>query len=279
MKTVLFLASLTACCHSAFGQAQPSASSAAASVCNSTKILSVENFASSNATNALGGISRILWCDFEFPAPTTPVTSVLVHGQHAFITLQNTQQTSPVTSVIFHGYPSFVPQQIVAQLPNSGVPVNPAELQLRRDGQTIASASIQIEDFSPGIFTLDGTPAGPAIVRDSKLNYIFESNPAHAGEAVTVFSEGLGPTDPFVPSGSVPTGLAVTTTTPQVYVGGQLAVVILSRLATAQANPSAAGVYEVTFVVPHVKAGTANLPIYISIVGKTSNTAMLPVAQ
>ena len=43
MKTVLFIATLTACCHSAFGQAQPSASSAAASVCDSTKILSVEN--------------------------------------------------------------------------------------------------------------------------------------------------------------------------------------------------------------------------------------------
>jgi uncharacterized protein (TIGR03437 family) len=271
MRNFLLLVTIVACCGGAFGQSPPS-------TCDSTKILSVQNLASGDTVNSLGGLSKISWCDFEFPAPTTPVTSVLVHGQPAFITYKTVMQSSPVTSVILHGYPSFVPHEIVAQLPNSGVPIESVQLQLRRGSSTIASTSIQIQDFSPGIFTLDGTPAGPAIVWDSVMNYILETNPAHSGEAVTVFCEGLGPTNPFVPTGSVPKGLAVTTSTPQVFVGTQLAPVILSRLASGNATPSAAGVYEVTFVVPPVTAGRADLPIYLSIGGKTSNTALLPVA-
>jgi len=265
MRFFWSLAAFVVCSGSAFGQS-----------CDSIKILSVENFASGVTSNSLGGISKILWCDFELPAPTTPVTSVLVHGQPAFIALQSIMQTSPVTSVIFHGYPSYVPQEIVAQLPNTGVPINAAQLQLLRGNMTVASTSIQIEDFAPGIFTLDGTPAGPAVVFNSSMRYILANKPAHAGEALTVFCEGLGPTSPFVPAGSVPNGLAFTTTTPQVYVGNQLAAVIVSKLASVAATPSAAGIYEVKFVVPPVSSG--NLPIYLSIGGKTSNTATLPVA-
>ncbi len=278
MKAVLLVATFVASCGTAFGQSPSAPPAAIPSTCDSTKILSVENFAAGDSSSSLGGISKIMWCDFEFPPPTTPVTSVLVHGKKAFITLQNVTQTSPVTSVIFHGYPSYVPQQIVAQLPNVGVPTGTAQLHLSRGNQTVASTSIQVEEFGPGIFTLDSKPGGPAIVQDSLMNYILEGNPAQSGQAVTVFCEGLGPTSPFVPTGSVPDGLAATTTTPQVYVGGQLAPVILSRLATGGATPSAAGVYEVTFVVPAGTGGKAVLPIYLAIGGKTSNTATLPVA-
>jgi uncharacterized protein (TIGR03437 family) len=270
MRNSLLLATLVAC-GSAFGQSL-------SSTCDSTKILSVQNLASGETANSLGGLSKISWCDFEFPAPTTPVTSVLVHGRPAFITYKTVMQSSPVTSVILHGYPSFVPHEIVAQLPNLEVPVESVQLQLRRGGSIIASTAIQIHDFSPGIFTLDSTPGGPAIVTDSVMNYILETNPAHSGEAVTLFCEGLGPTNPFVPTGSVPKGLAVTTTTPQVFVANQSAPVILSRLASGGSTPSPVGVYEVTFVVPPVTGGKSNLPIYVSIGGKSSNTALLPVA-
>jgi uncharacterized protein (TIGR03437 family) len=108
------------------------------------------------------------------------------------------------------------------------------------------------------------------------MHYILLNQPAQSGAVVTILCEGLGPTVPFVPTGSVPNGLAVTITNPQVFVGNQLATVILSRLATNSAGPAAAGVYEVTFVVPSVGGG--NEPIYISIGGTTSNTAVLPVA-
>jgi uncharacterized protein (TIGR03437 family) len=277
MKAFWLVASLAGCATGVFGQPSSSASGSNPSTCNATQILSVENFASGTAANSLGSIASISWCDFEFPAPTTPVTSVLVHGQPAFITLQNVMQTTPVTSVIFHGYPSYVSQQIVAQLPNYGVSVNPAQLQLLRGNQTVASTSIQLSEFAPGIFTLNASPAGPAVVMDPRMNYILPANPARPGEAVTVFCEGLGPTNPFVPTGTVPQGLAVTVTTPQVFVGGQLAPVISSRLSRVDAIPSAAGVYEVTFVVPSVTTGTLNQPLYLQIGGKTSNTALLPV--
>ena len=271
MRKSLLLATLVAC-GSAFGQSP-------ASTCDSTKILSVQNLASGSTVNSLGGLSKILWCDFEFPAPTTPVTSVLVHGEPAFITFKTVMQSSPVTSVILHGYPSYVPHEIVAQLPNSGVPLESVQLQLHRSGSTIASTAIQIHDFSPGIFTLDTTSTGPAIVTDSEMNYILETNPAHSGEAVTLLCEGLGPTNPFVPSGTVPKGLAVTTSTPQEsFVGNQSAPVIFFRLASGSATPSPAGVYEVTFVVPPVTGSKASVPIYLSIGGKNSNIAQLPVA-
>jgi hypothetical protein len=72
MRNVLLLATIAAGCGSAFGQSPPS-------TCDSTKILSVQNLASGDTANSLGGLSKISWCDFEFPAPTPPVTSVLVH--------------------------------------------------------------------------------------------------------------------------------------------------------------------------------------------------------
>src|SRR5581483_1233780 len=277
MDRVLSLALAAGCCGLAWGQSKLAVNSPAS--CDSTKILSVENFATGQPANSLGGMAKISWCDFEFPPPTTPVTSILVHGQKAFITLQGAAQTSPVTSVIFHGHPSFSPQQIVAQLPNSGVPVDTPVLQLRRGNQILASRQIQVGDFAPGIFTLNGVTTGPAIVWDSTKNYILQDHPAHIGEAVTVFCEGLGPTDPFVPSGSVPKGLAVTTSNPQVFVGGQLASVIVSKLSTGSVVPSLAGVYEVTFVVPSVPTAphvVSSQTISMTIGGKTSNTATLP---
>jgi uncharacterized protein (TIGR03437 family) len=279
MRKGWLLGTFIACCGIALGQSPDKPAAAATpTTCDSTKILSVENLASGAGNNSLGGLSKISWCEFEFPAPTTPVTSVLVHGEKAFITLQTVTPTSPVTSVILHGYPSLVPQQIVAQLPNSGVSIGSTQLQLRHGDTTIAFTSVQMEEFAPGIFTLDNQPGGPAIVQDSSTNYILPSNPAQPGQAVTVFCEGLGPTNPFVPAGTVPTGLAATITTPQVYVGGQSAVVIVSRLATGATKPSSAGVYEVTFIVPNVAAGTSELPIYLTIGSKTSNTAVLPIA-
>ena len=111
-----WLLAIVVVCGSALGQSLPS-------TCDSTKILSVQNLASGDTANSLGGLSKISWCDFEFPAPTTPVTSVLVHGQPAFITYKTVMQSSPVTSVILHGYPSFMRHEIVAQLPNLGVPL------------------------------------------------------------------------------------------------------------------------------------------------------------
>jgi len=247
------------------------------STCNATQILSVDNFAAGGPANSLGGIARISWCDFEFPAPTTQLTSVLVHGRPAFITLQQTEPTSPVTSVILHGYPSYVPRQIVVQLPNLMATTDSASLELLRGAQTVASTSVQIQEFAPGIFTMDGTPNGPAVAWSSPMNYIVQGNPARPGQVVTLFCEGLGPTFPFVPAGSVPSGMAISTTFPQIYVGNQLAPVILSRLSSSSGTPSAAGVYEVSFVVPALSSG--NQPIYLTIGGQTSNAATLAVTQ
>jgi uncharacterized protein (TIGR03437 family) len=189
MRNFWLPAALAAGCVSVFGQTPTS-------TCDSTRILSVENLASGATANALGGLSKISWCDFEFPAPTTPVTSVLVHGQPAFISFKTALQTSPVTSVILHGYPSYVPQEIVAQIPNCWIPTATAQLELRRGNVTLASTTIPVGDFSPGIFTLDGTPTGPAVVWDSTQNYILGTNPAHPGEAVTIFLRGFGQTMP-----------------------------------------------------------------------------------
>lgn len=186
--------------------------------------------------------------------------------------------TSPVTSVIYHGYPSFTPQELVVQLPNSGLSTGSVELQLRRGSSTIASKSIQMDEYAPGIFTLDGTATGEAIVQDLNLDYIFDANPAHPGQVVTIFCEGLGPTNPFVPAGSVPTGLAFTASNPQIYVGNQLASLVISDLRGGNEAPSAAGIYNVSFVVPSVSGANISQPIYITIGGKTSNIATIPVA-
>ena len=269
MKLIIFAALSLAVV--TFGQKKPPAA------CDSTNIASIQNLASGQSTFAPGSLAQILWCDLEFPAVTTPISSVLVHGLNAPVTFIDLSQTTQVTSIAYHGYPGFTPREVVIQLPNASLVPGGAQVQIMRGASVLASTGIQVDGFAPGLFTMNGQPDGPALARNA-VNYVSGSNAVHVGDTVTIYCEGLGPTTPFVNAGNVPGFQAVTTYTPEVVVGNMAASVTLSKLVPLPSMlPSAAGVYEVTFVVPPVNTNKPNQPIYVQTQGFKSNVASLAV--
>jgi uncharacterized protein (TIGR03437 family) len=256
----------------AFGQKNPPAAS------NSTNIVSIQNLASGQSRFSPGSLAQVLWCDLEFPAVTTPITSVLVHGQFAAPTFVDKTQTTLVTSVAYHGYPGFTPREFVIQLPNIGLPTGKTDVQIMRGAAVLASTGIQADIFAPGLFTMDGQPNGPVLARNG-IDYVAGSNVVHVGDAITIYCEGLGPTTPFVPIGVVPTFPAVVLSPPQVVVGNMVASVSIAKLVEGPPfpNPSPAGMYEVTFVIPPVNTNKGSQPIYVQTGGFKSNVASLTV--
>ena len=254
---------------SAFAQGKKSAV-----ICDSTQIVSVANLATGDDALSPGALAKVLWCDFEFPQSATPVASISVHGQPAFVAMASRGQATPVTSVVLRGYPSFRPQEFIVQLPGD-LDTGGTDLTVQTASAS-ASKDINIDSVSPGIFTLDQQPKGPAIAQNDN-GYILGDNAAQVGSTITIYATGLGATTPFVPAGQVPSGPADTVETPEVRIGDQQAVVVSSRLSPFTGFPSAAGIYEVTVVVPPVDTSQQSQKIHLRIGGRRSNVATLPV--
>jgi len=253
----------------AFGQTP-----ATCSADTGARILSIQNLASGSTTLSPGTLAKVLWCDLEFPAPTTPVYSALVNGQQALVIfpdLSTALQTTAVSSVAYRGYPGFTPREAEIYLnSNQPLPHNPV-VQIARTGGQVASAEIQADSYSPGIFTMNRRPNGPAIARNN-VDYIGGNNLVYAGDTISIYATGLGATSPIPPN--------ATMVTPEVYVGKQQALVTGSKtlpLAGALGFPPPIGMYEVTFVVPPIDPSADTQPIFIRIGGIKSNVATLAV--
>jgi uncharacterized protein (TIGR03437 family) len=115
--------------------------------------------------------------------------------------------------------------------------------------------------------------AGVVAARDVNGVQIFANRPALRGQAISLYGNGLGPVTDQPASGERAPAepLARTRTEPVVTIGGQQAEVLFSGLA-----PGYAAVYQINVVVPEgVDAG--NQPVTVSIGGRTSKAAILPV--
>jgi hypothetical protein len=104
--------------------------------------------------------------------------------------------------------------------------------------------------------TVITTPNGPAVVHgDGKL--VSSSNPAQAGETLSLYASGLGPTSPSVPSGQpFPQGAASTANAPiEVVVNGKSSSVLY-----AGGYPGSIDGYQVNFRLPAaLSPGNASL--------------------
>jgi uncharacterized protein (TIGR03437 family) len=110
--------------------------------------------------------------------------------------------------------------------------------------------------FRPEILTI---PTGPAVAHSSDFTLVTPSKPARAGEILSVFATGLGPTrpgvDPAVPFPANP--LAVVNSPVEVLVNGVSAEVL-----GAAGYPGTTDRYQVNFRVPSdTSPGTASLQV------------------
>jgi uncharacterized protein (TIGR03437 family) len=153
----------------------------------------------------------------------------------------------------------------------------PWELQ----GQTSVQVKVNV-NFSPSnVFTISLASVAPAFflmadgnvwARDLNYNAINAGDPAHPGETLQLYANGLGPVTNQPASGDpAPNGPFSETATPVVKIGTQQATVLFSGLV-----PGSGTLYVVNVVVP-LSLAPGTYPITVSIGGRTSPAATIVV--
>jgi uncharacterized protein (TIGR03437 family) len=128
--------------------------------------------------------------------------------------------------------------------------------------------TVPLAQYTPSFFVGNGTIAAQDATTYAN---ILTNNPAHSGESLVLYANGLGPVTNPPASGSPASASPLSTTpTPVVMIGGQQATVSFSGLA-----PGFPGLYQVNVTVP--PGLTGNQQVTISIGGQTSPAVTLPV--
>jgi uncharacterized protein (TIGR03437 family) len=131
------------------------------------------------------------------------------------------------------------------------------------------TGSVRIISAAPGLFTKDTQFPPRAAVRNqdgfSENNF---STPARRGEVVSIYGTGPGAYNRAVTDGAAPgaSPLALTRSTPQVFIGGVEATVQFSGL-----NPDAPGLWQINAIVPSQSFVTGRVPVRVFVDGVDSN--------
>jgi uncharacterized protein (TIGR03437 family) len=224
-----------------------------------------------NATNAIGqGVAPGSYISIygnalansteSYTPPSLPVSLASVS-----VSFDDGNQSVP-------GHLSYVsPAQVNVQVPwelqgDTSVQMKVTMNYLYSNVYTLALAQ-----YSPGIFANSGNAA---VVDYNSATVVTSAAPAHRGDTVELFLNGLGPVSSTPPSGQpapLTQPLSNTGVFPTVTIGGVAAQVTFSGLA-----PGYVGLYQVNAVVPS-NAPTGNQPLVVSIGGIASQAANLPI--
>jgi minor extracellular serine protease Vpr len=159
------------------------------------------------------------------------------------------------------------PAQINVQVPWELQGQTSAQVKVNVDFSPSNVATISLADVAPAFFVV----AGNVAARDLSFRVINASNPAHAGQTIQLYANGLGPVSNQPASGDpAPAGPYAETPLPVVTIGTQTAQVLFSGL-----TPGVGGLYALNVVVPSLSPGT--YPVTVAIGGKTSPSAPLIV--
>jgi uncharacterized protein (TIGR03437 family) len=224
---------------------------------------------------------------YKIGAPVAPGTIVAVYGNFLLSSPATTQNVPWPTSLdgvsLQFGNGTSSPLNYVSagqvnlQVPWELEGQSTTSLTATVNGQSSPAQSVNLAQYSPGIFTTNGQGSGQGAVLDTSYRLLDSSNPATAGSAVAlIFCTGLGPVTNQPKSGAASPSnpLAKTIATPTVTVAGFPAQVLFSGLA-----PGLVGEYQVNILVP-AGAPTGNaVPVVILIGGVASNTVTMAVAQ
>ena len=159
--------------------------------------------------------------------------------------------------------------QINAQVP-FGLGINTQQQLIVQNGTTLSvPQSVVVAAAQPGIYTQDQSGAGPGVIVDANTNMeVKAGSPAHIGDTLVIYCNGLGATNPAVPTGTPAPSiepLARTASTTTVTIGNVNAVVEYAGLA-----PGFPDLYQVNAVVPlGVTPGSA-VPIVLTVAGQSS---------
>jgi uncharacterized protein (TIGR03437 family) len=142
-------------------------------------------------------------------------------------------------------------------------------VQIRANNVTGAPFTLMLRSTDPGIFMANGR----ATIMNSAGVQITPSNPAQAGQTLSIYATGLGAVSGSVSSGQlIPIGtLFNTTNTATVTVNGMTAPVSFSGLA-----PTFTGLYQINFTVP-AGLSSGDQPLVLSIGGNATSSVALAI--
>lgn len=174
------------------------------------------------------------------------------------------------------GYLTYVSaNQLNLQIPWELQGQSSVQMKVIVDGFLTSNVvTIPLVQYSPQLFqSCNGACAIDSTTYAAHPSAVSSTNPAHAGDLVELYANGLGPVtnQPKSGAGAPATNLAQTQSSPAVTIGGQTAQVQFSGLA-----PGFPGLYQINVYVPSGLAA-GNQPVVISIGGQRSKPAMLPV--
>ncbi|MDE0101253.1 MAG: S8 family serine peptidase [Bryobacterales bacterium] len=159
---------------------------------------------------------------------------------------------------------------VTVQVPWETAGVEDVLLKVRGDEVSLPFP-FDLQEAAPGIFTYAGSAGSMAMALHADGSLVTEDAPASAGDILTLVMTGNGPVSEPPPSGAAPDRPEPTVHRPQVWVGRRSGSVVYSGL-----DPSAAGVYLLTFDVPEgLEPDLHSVVVVVNDVA--SNRALLPV--
>lgn len=162
--------------------------------------------------------------------------------------------------------------QIGIQIPYETAGLISANIVVTVDGQTSIPRTFNIEPAAPGIFTANQQGTGiAAVLHQDGVTPVTAQSPAHPNEIVIIYVTGLGVLTPPLATGALSGGnLAVAA--PTVTVDG-----VAAALDYAGGAPGFAGLNQINLHIPGSTRTAANIPLMVSVGGKQSNAATIPV--
>jgi uncharacterized protein (TIGR03437 family) len=216
-------------------------------------------------------------------APLAPGSIIAIFGSHladGTIAAQSLPLPSQLgqTQVIIGGesMPLFFvsDSQINAMLPYAITVNRPYQVVVQRGTSTIPE-TITLAAAGPAVFTKDETGIGSGLVFDVQFRSIDATNPATAGDAIVIYTTGLGDVIPAIPAGApAPLDTLSSTASPvTITIGGVDAPQVLF----AGLAPGFTGLYQVNVVVPAGVAPGDAVPIIITVADRPGPPVTLAV--
>jgi uncharacterized protein (TIGR03437 family) len=178
-------------------------------------------------------------------------------------------------TALFYAANGQVNAQLPFELPSSGQAQVLLSAPLGSEQAYTVPQTFVVGAAQPGIFSVNSSGAGQGVIVNNPANQIVSSTaPATAGDVVTVYCTGLGPTSPQAPATgtATPAGLFNATVPVTATIGGINAPVQFSGL-----TPGLVGLYQVNVQIPSGVTPGSAVPITITQNGVVSNTVTLAV--
>lgn len=172
---------------------------------------------------------------------------------------------SPSPVLLFNGIQAPIlyagPGQVNAIVPFGLGVDQPANLEIRVDGQPAGSLTLPAAPATPAVFTQAATGVGPGAVLNQDYSVNSYSNPAAAGSILMVFGTGFGSLDPPAQDGQIAGAIARTTLPVTASIGGLPADVLYAGAAPGLV----AGMVQVNLRVPSGLTPNSAAPLSLTV--------------